>query len=140
MVILDTNIVSEMMRPLPNPGVVAWLNRQDRERVFSTVVTVAEINLGLALMPAGKRRDELRSKAYLVFSEKLAGCVLKFDDAAAAAFGLIVARRRMAGRPIGNLDAQIASIAVACGLRVATRDVRDLYDCGAEIEDPWAVQ
>jgi predicted nucleic acid-binding protein len=72
MVILDTNIVSEMMRPLPNPGVVAWLNRQDRERVFSTVVTVAEINLGLALMPAGKRRDELRSKAYLVFSEKLA--------------------------------------------------------------------
>ncbi len=137
MIILDTNVVSELMRPTPSEPVVRWIGAQPADRLFTTTITQAEILFGVALLPQGRRRDALANMAVQMFAEDFSGRVLSFDEAAALAFAPIAAGRRRQGRPIGALDAQIASIAVSRGAELATRNIADFLDCGLAPINPW---
>jgi predicted nucleic acid-binding protein len=136
-IVLDTNVISEMMRPAPDDRVAGWLASQSASGLFTTTLTQAEILYGLSLLPPGRRRDELLAAARPIFDEDLAGRILAFDSEAARIYPAIAAGRRLSGRPISQIDAQIAAIARSRGARLATRNVRDFDDCGLEIIDPW---
>jgi predicted nucleic acid-binding protein len=137
MFVLDTNVLSEASRPAPSYRVLDWLEAQPRTLLFATTISEAEMLLGVALLPAGKRRSALGEATHLLFTEDFEGRVLKFDRGAANAYAEICAARRRLGRPISTLDAQIAAIARAHGAAVATRNVADFTDCGIEVVDPW---
>ncbi len=136
MIILDTNVVSEMMRPVPQPVVVKWFGTQSSEDVHVTAVTMAEILFGIELIPAGKRREALQAAADKTF-EVFAGRILPFDDRAARAFSSISSSRRKRGQPVSQFDAQIAAIARSNGATLATRDVNDFAGCGVRLVNPW---
>lgn len=138
MIILDTNVISEMMRPAPAPQVEAWFAANPASALFTTALSQAEILYGLALLPAGKRRNALRAAIKSVFDEEFAGRVLPFDAEAASVYADLAAARRKAGKPISQIDAQIAAIARSRGAALATRDGRDFADCGLTIVDPWS--
>lgn len=138
MIILDTNVLSETMRPDPAASVMGWFARNAPSSLFTTSLSQAEILYGLAILPDGRRRTALLAAARAVFDEDLAGRVLPFDSAAAAAFAEIAASRRQAGRPISQIDAQIAAITRARGASLATRNVSDFAECGIALIDPWA--
>ena len=140
MIVLDTNVISELMRPEPHPAVFAWLAAQPREAVYTTSVTKAEIFYGIAVLPEGRRRRALASAAEDIFEEDFNGRVLPFDDTAARQFADIVASRRRTGKPIGTLDALIAATARVAGAEVATRDVTDFADCDIVLINPWTVR
>jgi len=137
MIILDTNVISELMRPKPDAAVLAWLGEQPIAGVFTTTLTQAEIFYGLALLPEGRRRDDLTAAARPIFEIDLVGRVLPFDTDAADAYPAIAAGRRHSGHPISQIDAQIAAIARSRGARLATRNVADFADCGITVVDPW---
>jgi predicted nucleic acid-binding protein len=137
MILLDTNVLSELMRPAPDQAVERWLGDQPVTSVFISAITEAELRYGVALLPAGKRRLTLVSVIEAMLGEDFAGRVLPFDSAAAAAFAEIAANRRQAGRPIAQADAQIAAIARSRGAVLATRNVADFEDCGIELVNPW---
>jgi predicted nucleic acid-binding protein len=137
MIVLDTNVLSEMMRPNPEPIVETWLANQPPVSLFITAVTEAELRYGLRLMPAGKRRASLASVMYGVLAEDFRDRILPFDSPAAIAFAEIAAIRRQAGRPIAQADAQIAAIARSRGATIATRNTPDFDGCGVEIINPW---
>lgn len=137
MIILDTNVLSELMRPKPAPVVVRWISGQPASRLFTTTVSQAEVLLGVALLPAGKRRDALETAAEAVFREDFAGRVLPFGGDAASYYALIAAARRARGRPITPFDAQIAAIARTAGATLATRNTADFDGCGIELSNPW---
>lgn len=137
MIILDTNVVSEMMRAMPAPAVVAWLNEQDAAALFLTAVTIGEIRFGLRALPEGKRRRSLEEGFERILAEAFAGRVLAFDEAAAHHYGEVMGRRKEIGRPMDILDGQIASIARSKGYSVATRNVQDFLECGIEIVNPF---
>ena len=139
MFVLDTNVVSELMRPEPNPGVVAWVAKRRATHLFLSAIGEAELRYGVAIMPAGRRRDALAAAVDGLVRDDFAGRVLPFDSAAARAFAGIAAARRGAGRPVCQADCQIAAIAQAGGMAVVTRNVRDFEDMGIEVADPWAV-
>jgi len=136
-IVLDTNVISEMMRPSPAPPVAGWFARYPRAALFTTALSQAEILYGLQLLPEGRRRDDLIAAALPVFVEDLGGRVLPFDTDAAVAFADIAAGRRRAGRPISQIDAQIAAIVRARGASLATRNVADFEDCGIALINPW---
>jgi predicted nucleic acid-binding protein len=137
--ILDTNVVSEPMRPSPSHAVLAWLSEsQETGPLFVTTITVAEILLGIELLPRGKRRDQMLAQAEATFAEDFAERVLSFDEDAARAFPEIVIRRRAQGRPIADLDAQIAAIARSRDAILATRNTADFEGCGIRLVNPWA--
>jgi toxin FitB len=138
MIVLDTNVLSEAIRPVPTRRVLDWLAAQPPSALFTTTISEAEFLYGLALLPTGKRRTSLEQAARRMFEEDFAQRVLPFDRAAAAAFASIAAVRRKRGRPIGDFDAQIAAIARIHGAAVATRNVDDFRDCGIDVVDPWA--
>lgn len=138
MIILDTNVISEMMKNNRARQVVAWLRRQPALEIYTTAVTVAEVMVGIAVLPAGRRRDDLIEAAGLMFGRVLQERVLPFDHFAANAYAEIVASRRSQGKPIKELDGQIAAIARSREMAVATRDVGDFVDCGIQVIDPWA--
>lgn len=137
MIILDTNVVSELMRPRPHRRVVRWVAAQSAHSLFTTAITEAEILLGVALLPEGKRRRTLESAVTEMFSEDFDGRVLPFDSAATRDFADVIATRRNGGRPISHADAQIAAIARCHGAAVATRNVSDFEVCDVELIDPW---
>lgn len=137
MIILDTNVVSEMMRDTPAPSVVAWLNDQDASLLFLTAVTVGEIRYGLRALPVGKRRRSLEEGFERILAEAFPGRILAFDEAAAHRYGEIMGRRKEIGRPLAILDGQIAAIAWSNGYSVATRNVQDFVDCGVEVMSPF---
>jgi len=137
MIILDTNVLSELMRPKPTPEVVAWIGKQPATELFTTSITEAEIFYGLELLTKGKRRDGLLTAAEAMFAEDLAGRIFGFESGAARAFSKIGAHRRALGRPISHADAQIAAIAQVRGAKLATRNVADFADCGLDVVDPW---
>lgn len=137
MIVLDTNVLSEPMRPKPDETVLGWLGRQPVSLLFTTTICEAEIFLGLALLAEGQRRSGLEAAARAVFDEDFAGRILPFDRQAAREFAAIVAGRRQAGRPIAHADAQIAAIAKSRGARIATRNVADFEGCGIPIVSPW---
>lgn len=136
MTILDTNVVSEMMRPVPEPSVLRWFANLAIEDAHLTAITLAEILLGIELLPMGKRREVLRSGAEKTFAV-FTGRVLAFDEKAAPVFSLISAARRKQGKPISQFDAQIAAIARANGATLATRNADDFEGCGVRLVNPW---
>ncbi|BAC89619.1 type II toxin-antitoxin system VapC family toxin [Gloeobacter violaceus] len=137
MIILDTNVLSELMRALPSQKVQRWVATRPSASLFTTTVTQAEILYGLALMPTGRRREQLEAAVQSIFEEDLGGRVLPFDSAAACEFGVLAAARRQAGRPIAQFDAQIVAIARSRGAALATRNVDDFESCGVQLFNPW---
>jgi hypothetical protein len=136
--ILDTNVVSEPMRLSPSAVVLSWWSRQQPGAPFITTVTVAESLFGIELLPHGKRRAALLAGAEQMFGKVLAGRILPFDEDAARAFPEIAIRRRAQGRPITDLDAQIAAIASSRGAHLATRNTADFEGYGVRLVNPWA--
>jgi len=136
-VVLDTNVVSELMRPSPEPAVVAWLNTRPPHDLFVTAVTEAEVRTGIAFLPAGRRRRHLVRAADRAFNELFEDRVLPFEREAARAYARIAEERRKAGRPISQFDCQIAAIARSLGAAVATRNTRDFNGTGIPVLDPW---
>jgi predicted nucleic acid-binding protein len=139
-IILDTNVISELMRPQPDPSVLAWVAARPRAMLYTTSINKAEILYGIAALPAGRRRSALAAAAIAMFSEDLADRVLPFDDGAADRYADIVAERRRAGRPIEAFDALIAASALAAGAAIATRDIGGFEELGVTLFDPWKDQ
>ena len=137
MIVVDTNVLSEVFRPQPSERVRVWMSGQPADSLFTTAICEAEILYGVALLPAGRRRSALEKAAKAVFSEDFEGRVLGFDSLAARAFTEIATTRRRLGRPIAEFDAQIAAIARSAGAAVATRNEEDFTDCGIDIINPW---
>ena len=138
MVVLDTNVVSELMRDDPHADVLVWLDDRPTRELFVTAVTEAAVRTGIAFLPEGKRRRGIAEAAHRAFSGLFAGRVLPFDSAAACAYAEIAAARRAAGRPVSQADGQIAAIARSRGMAVATRNILDFADTGIDLIDPWA--
>jgi toxin FitB len=135
-VLLDTNVLSELLRAQPDAAVMAWVVAQPANSLFVSAVTQAEMLLGARLLPAGKRRQQLEQALDAMFSEDFASRVLPFDSNAAADYAEVVAVRRRAGTPISQFDAQIAAIALSHRLGVATRNVADFEGCGLAVINP----
>lgn len=137
MIVLDTNVMSEMLNPAPDASVEAWLAAQPPASIFTTAITQAEIFFGLRLLPDGKRRTELEAAIRPIFTEDFEDRVLSFDPQAAEIYARIAVVRRQAGRPISQFDAQIAAIALSRGAALATRNVADFAGIGLTIRNPW---
>jgi predicted nucleic acid-binding protein len=137
-IVLDTNVLSEMLRPAPDERVAAWLGSQPMSALFTTTITQAEILYGVALLPAGRRRDVLFAAVHPIFDEEMAGRVLPFDVSAATVYADLAAGRRQSGQPISQFDAQIAAIVRSRGGSLATRNIADFVACGIEVLDPWS--
>ena len=137
MIVLDTNVVSAVMRRAPDMTVAGWLDRQPTESLWLTVVSVFEIRFGIDLLPASRRRRELVDAFDRALVERFEGRILAFDEPAAAAAAAIAARRRKAGRTVEFRDTQIAGIVAARRAVLATGNVRHFDGLGIEIVDPW---
>jgi len=136
-IVLDTNVVSELMRPSPSTRVSAWVASQAPRSLYVTSITQTEILLGVLLLPAGRRRDAIEAAAVAMFEVEFAGRVLPFGGDASLAYARIAVARRRAGHPIAHFDAQIAAIARATGASVATRNIADFGGCGVTLVNPW---
>lgn len=139
MIILDTNVLSELMRPAPSSRVVSWISQQLVTELFTTTITEAEIFYGIALLAKSRRQETLLEAASAMFDQDLAGRVFSFDSNAARAFSGIAAHRRAIGKPMTYADAQIAAISQVRRARLATRNVEDFQDCGITVLDPWSL-
>lgn len=139
MIVLDTNVISELMRPAPNPAVITWVAAQPRSSLYTTSINRAEILYGVAALPAGRRREGFDAVVQAIFSEEFAGRVLSFDGSAAEHYARIAMARRTAGVRIEGFDALIAAVTAAAGFRIATRDVGGFEGCGLEVINPWDV-
>ena len=137
MIVLDTNVVSELMRPQPSAEVVVWLTAQDAPGLRTTAITVAEISYGIRRLPRGRRRDGLAAIAGELFAG-FSDQVLAFDEHTAERYAEIVVQRDRAGRPIDGFDAQIAAICLSHQATLATRNTRDFEHTGITTIDPWA--
>jgi len=138
MIVLDTNVLSEALRLVPDPPVLHWLTNQPRRSLFTTTVTQGEVLYGIRVLSDGKRRRGLWDAAAKIFSEDFAGQVLSFDSDAANVYAEIAALRRMSGEPISQFDAMIAAMARSRGASLATRNVKDFEDCGVDVVNPWS--
>ena len=137
MIVLDTNVLSALMRQVPEAPVVAWLDRQPSESVWITSITLFEARLGLALLPKGRRRQALEAAFAQLLEEDLEDRVLAFDSAAATEAASLAAVRQRAGRPVDMRDTQIAGIALARRATLATRNLRHFRDLNVPVIDPW---
>jgi predicted nucleic acid-binding protein len=136
-ILLDTNILSELMRACPDPKVERWLTGQPDASVFICAITEAELRYGAALLPDGKRRVALTAEIEGLLGEDFGGRILPFDSLAAQAFAVVASERKQAGKPISQADAQIAAIARSRGASLATRNVPDFEGCGVDVINPW---
>ena len=137
MIILDTNVLAEVLRPTPDPRVIDWLAAQPQSALFTTTITRGELFYGIKLLPDGQRRRNLQEAVQALFDQDLAGRVLSFDNDAADSYADIAISRRQAGNPVSQSDAMIAGIVRSRGARLATRNVKDFTGSGIEIVDPW---
>ncbi|MGC9236755.1 MAG: type II toxin-antitoxin system VapC family toxin [Thiomonas sp.] len=138
MILLDTNVLSECMRPDPSARVMAWLDAQAAGQLWVCAISRAEIELGIALLVDGRRKHALRTAAEAMFAEDFGGRCLSFDAVAASRYAALVSSRMRLGRPISVEDAQIAAIALAHGMTLATRHTRDFEAIeGLLVVDPW---
>jgi toxin FitB len=136
-IVLDTNVLSEILRPQPHPHVASWVKFQRRTELFTTAICEAELLYGIALMPEGARRRALESAVRNILHHEIGDRVLPFDGAAAREYAGIASERQRSGRPISEFDAQIAAIARSRGAAVATRNIADFAECETEVIDPW---
>jgi|HubBroStandDraft_6_1064221.scaffolds.fasta_scaffold117347_3 predicted nucleic acid-binding protein len=137
MIVFDTNVVSELMRAMPDARVRAWFAGQRRSTLFTTSITKAEILYGIALLPAGRRKAALADAAERMFARVFASRMLAFDAVAATHYAEILMARRRTGKPMETLDVQIAATALAAGAAVVTRNLADFAGCGLDVIDPW---
>ncbi|MBB3609193.1 type II toxin-antitoxin system VapC family toxin [Rhizobium sp. BK602] len=139
MIVLDTNVISELWKAAPDPSVLAWIDAQMVETLYLSTITIAELRFGLATMPEGKRRtiyqDRLEREVLPAFS----GRILSFDLAASQAFAELMARAKQIGKAIGKADGYIAATAAARGMTVATRDISPFEAAGLNIINPWDI-
>jgi toxin FitB len=136
-ILIDTNVIFELMRPEPARAVLDWFGSHDSAELFLSAVSEAELRTRVAILTGGKRRDMLAATIDTVIEQDFAGRVLPFDSTAAKAYAAIAATRRAAGRPISDADCQIAAIARARGATVASRNTDDFEGCGIKIVNPW---
>jgi toxin FitB len=136
-ILLDTNVLSALMLRKPDPAVVGWLDTRPAESIWTTSITVFEIQTGLELLPKGRRRQQLERAFDELLGDELDGRIQSFDRSAALAAGTIAAARQRAGLSMEVRDAEIAGIAVARRAALATRNVRHFSDLGVEVLDPW---
>lgn len=137
MIIVDTNVISDAIAPRPTERVVAWLAAQPVDALWTTAITAAELRAGVAALPEGRRKRALGEAIEGALYADFAGRILPFDDAASVAFASVSARRRRSGRPVAEMDVQIAAIAMVRGATVATRNATDFDDTGIAFVDPW---
>lgn len=137
MIVLDTNVLSEALKPSPSDVVLRWLAAQEPAAVFTTAITQAELLYGVEVLPAGKRRSRLYAAVESLFAEEFRGRILPFDYDSARLFPKIVASRDAIGRPISQFDAVIASVCRSRNASIATRNVADFDHCGLSIINPW---
>jgi predicted nucleic acid-binding protein len=139
MIVFDTNVISETLRPVPEPAVLSWLRLIPRTEIWTCTIVLAELFSGVDLMPAGKRQWLLREKMEQLVPALFMGHVLAFDLPAARAYGPILAARKALGRPINQIDALIAATALANRATLATRNTPDFEDCGIQLVNPWQI-
>ena len=137
MIALDTTVISELARQLPDPGVLSWLDSLEVSDVVTTAVTAAELRYGVARLPDGHRKRELTVVIRGLLTEDFHGRVLPFDERASARYADIVTGRERIGRPVGIADAQIAAICLDSGAILATRNTADFEETGIELINPW---
>lgn len=137
MIVLDTNVLSAVVRSEPSPA-KEWFAQQDPDDLWTTAINAAEMLFGVYLLDEGERRDSLQMAVSGLLFEDYAGRVLPFDGLAADEYARLVARLRRAGTPTGTLDAQIVAIALAHGASIATRNVGHFENCGVDLVDPWS--
>lgn len=137
MILLDTNVISELFRPTPNADVVDWMAGQPAAALFTSTITRGELFYGARRLPDGKRRDTLLRGLATLFNVRLSGRVLDYDSDAADAYADIAAARSASGRPTSPFDAMIAGITRSRGARLATRNLKDFDGCGIALIDPW---
>lgn len=136
--LLDTNVLSELMREAPAPEVLHWFAAQTPNRLYTCTINQAEILAGIAVLPAGKRRDALARAAQQIFEDEFAGRCLVFGSGSAEQFALVIAQRKRVGRPIEAVDAQVAAIALAADLKLVTRNTKDFAGIDSlEVINPW---
>ncbi len=137
MILLDTNVVSELVKASPHETVIAFIGAHEAEVTYISAVTAGELRFGIALLPIGRRREALDRAVEQMLAIDFRHRVLPFDVSAARAYAEIAASRRRMGRPMGMADAQIAAIARVHGAALATRNVRDFDACGISVVNPW---
>jgi predicted nucleic acid-binding protein len=136
-IIVDTNLVSEMMRAVPSESVRRWFDTKPGVELYTTSITQAEVLFGIERMPQGKRRESFASDAAHLFEDLFESRVLAFDSAAARHFAIVLAEKRRLGFAMSEMDAQIAAIAISSGAALATRNTRDFENCGLKLINPW---
>jgi toxin FitB len=136
-IVLDTNVISELTRQAPEPGVISWLDSLAAAEVAITAITAAELLYGVAKLPDGSRKTELTAAVHGLLSEDFQGRVLSFDEFAARRYADIVTGRERLGKPIGVADAQIAAICRTIDATLATRNTGDFEETGIELINPW---
>ena len=139
MIVLDTNVLSELMRPEPAAAVLRWIDSQAAEDLFTSSITMAEILQGIERLPDGKRKHNLQTHALAMFEDDFADRILAFDAYAAVHYSELVTTREQSGKPVGFADAQIAAICRAQQAKLATRNVKDFEDTEVDIIDPWKI-
>ena len=137
MILLDTNVISEAMKPTPEPSVIAWLNSQNTAEIWTSTIVMAELYSGLELMPAGKRQLQLFERAELMFDRFFGPRILPLDLAAARAYGVVLKARRAKALPIDGMDALLAATALANDAALATRNASHFQSCGIRVLNPW---
>jgi predicted nucleic acid-binding protein len=138
MIVLDTNVVSDLMLPRPTASVIEWIAEQAAPSLYLSTISEAELRYGVEILPIGQRRQRLLAEIEGMLREDFAGRILPFDSYAAHAYAVVAAARRAAGRPINHADCQIAAIARSHRASIATRDVKDFEGCGIEVINPWS--
>lgn len=137
MIVLDTNVISEPMKPNGNPAVQTWLDRQTAETLYLTAVSLSELLVGIEIMPEGKRKGGLDAALRKLMEKLFDARILPFDQQAAIAYASMVGRARTNGRIISVADGQIAAIAVVHGFTIATRDIAPFVAAGVPVINPW---
>lgn len=137
MIVMDTNVVSELARPRPNQRVIEWVDAQDALNVMITALTAAEVRAGIAVLPEGRRKRDVELRMESLLTDTFAGFVLNFDIGSSAHYANIVANRRRAGKPISVFDAQIAAVCRQHEAVLATRNTADFTGTGIQLINPW---
>ena len=137
MIILDTNVLLEFMRAVPNPAVMDWSDQQVSSEIFVTTIIQAEMYYELSLLPMGKRRSDMERAVRQMFEQDFPERILSFDSAAALEYAKLTSFRRQIGKPITQADAQIAAIALSKNAVLATRNITDFCDCQLNLVNPW---